>query len=70
MKNRPQHDDHIWLCVNGEMWAIRFMRWPIIYFWRGYSPNLEFCAVEMSEFRPDEYYVKIIDMWRTEGYIQ
>lgn len=70
MKNHPQHDDHIWLCVNGGMWAICAIDGPIVHLWRGYAPNLEFSAVDLSEFRPDDYYIRVVEMWRTEGVIQ
>jgi hypothetical protein len=50
-----QHDDHIWLTVNGEAWAIYAMDWPTIFLWRGYAPNLEFNAVELSGFNAEAY---------------
>jgi hypothetical protein len=52
---REQHDDHIWLTVGGENWAIYFMSWPYIWLWRGYEPSLEFSVVEMSNFNADTY---------------
>ena len=70
MAKELQHDDHIWLCVGSKMWAIWAIDGPIVHLWRGYAPNLEFSAVDLSEFRPDDYYIKIVEMWRTEGYIQ
>ena len=57
-----QHDDHIWLTVNGEGWAIRALEWPIIFLWRGYEPNLEYCAVEMSRFNAKSYADKAVAM--------
>jgi hypothetical protein len=53
-KNR-QHDDHIWLTVNGEGWAIYQMKWPHIWLWRGYYPNLQFTMVNMTEFDAKKY---------------
>ena len=62
MTDAPQHDDHIWLTVDGEAWAIYRIRWPIIFLWRGYAPNLEYFAVEMSEFDNDAYVAKAAAM--------
>lgn len=50
-----QHDDHIWLTVSGSAWAIKAIRWPTIYLWRGYEPKLEYAVVDMSEFNADAY---------------
>jgi hypothetical protein len=50
-----QHDDHIWLTVNGEAWAIYQMKWPNIWLWRGYYPNLQFTMVNMTEFDAKKY---------------
>jgi hypothetical protein len=52
---REQHDDHMWLKVGGKNWAIRFIRWPIIYLWRGYSPWIEYGAVDITDFDDDLY---------------
>jgi hypothetical protein len=57
-----QHDDHIWLTVNSEAWAIRAIEWPIIFLWRGYEPNLEYSAVEMSRFNAEAYADKAVAM--------
>lgn len=45
-----QHDDHIWLTVQGEAWAIRSIERilpdePRFELWRGYYPNIEFRRV-------------------------
>lgn len=37
-----QHDDHIWLSIYDQAWAIHSIRWPAIVVWRGYWPALEF----------------------------
>jgi hypothetical protein len=57
METEPvaQHDDHIWLTVGGEAWAIKRIRQPYFYLWRGYWPNLEYTIVYMSEFDPVKY---------------
>ena len=57
-----QHDDHIWLTVGGEAWAIHSMNWPVIWLWRGYEPDLEYSAVEMSNFNAETYADKAIAM--------
>lgn len=55
MTDPPQHDDHIWLTVYGEAWAIRAMSWPYILLWRGYEPDLEFAVIHMSGFCQEAY---------------
>lgn len=47
-----QYDDHIWLTVNGEAWAIKSINrrsdWPqgiVLHLWRGYAPDLEFLNI-------------------------
>jgi hypothetical protein len=65
-----QHDDHIWLTVGGEAWAIESISGSIIYLWRGYAPTLEFylwhgyypsleySVVDMTGFDYDDYCAK------------
>lgn len=56
METNEQYDDHVWMVVRGEAWAIRsivrfgpnFMK---INMWRGHAPNLEFQKVWV--FNPD-----------------
>ena len=43
-----QHDDHIWLTVDGEAWAIRYIDRPFIGLWRGYWPNLGYNVIGMT----------------------
>lgn len=50
-----QHDDHIWLTVEGEAWAIESMNWPVIMLWRGYEPDLEFRCIELDGFPVEAY---------------
>ena len=57
-----QHDDHVWLTVGGEGWAICAMKWPMIWLWRGYAPDLEFSAVEMSNFNAESYVDKAVKL--------
>jgi hypothetical protein len=45
-----QHDDHIWLTVGGEAWAIQAIQPPILYLWRGCWPDCDYSAIDMSEF--------------------
>lgn len=46
-----QHDDHIWLTVLNEPWAIQCIeRAPdgmIFHLWRGYAPDLECWSVQV-----------------------
>jgi hypothetical protein len=45
-----QHDDHIWLVVHRECWAIRVIERRhgsmVFHLWRGYGPFLEFQSIE------------------------
>lgn len=50
-----QQDDHIWITVNGEAWAIRAIRGNVLWLWRGYWPNLQYSAIEISNFDVEEY---------------
>ena len=53
--HHEQHDDHIWLTVNGEAWAICAMAWPIIFLWRGYEPDIEWTVLDMTRFNSEAY---------------
>jgi hypothetical protein len=48
-----QHDDHIWLVLHGECWAIHSIEreHDETYFllWRGYAPLLEFQTVVLTK---------------------
>jgi hypothetical protein len=55
-----QHDDHCWLTVGGEAWAIRAMHWPVIWLWRGYWPNHEYSIVRMEDFNAESYCDKAV----------
>jgi hypothetical protein len=44
------------------MWAIRRMRWPLIWLWRGNWPYLEFNLVEMSNFNSESYADKALEV--------
>jgi hypothetical protein len=63
MKPEPfelQHDDHIWLTVNGEAWAIAAINRPFIMLWRGYLPDLEFNLISMQDFDAEDYCDKAV----------
>jgi hypothetical protein len=50
---QEQHDDHVWVVVRGESWAIRAIdREPmmVVHLWRGYEPDLEYSSIG---FYPD-----------------
>jgi hypothetical protein len=60
--NDDQHDDHIWLNVDGTSWGIRAIYWPIVYLWRGYDLDLEFCSVDISNVDWDVYNERAVKM--------
>jgi hypothetical protein len=65
-----QHDDHIWLIVGGEPWAIRAIeRCGSLVFrlWRGYSPELEYLSVEMKNPDWDGYCEAAVEMLRARA---
>jgi hypothetical protein len=67
MNRSGQHDDHIWLTVNGEAWAIRAIERPdswVFRLWRGYYPELEFLSVEVKSPDWDSYCEAAIKMLR------
>jgi hypothetical protein len=49
-----QHDDHIWVVVLGESWAIEGIRHKedstVFYLWRGYYPNIERSSAELKNW--------------------
>lgn len=45
---QAQHDDHIWLTIDGEGWAIYRIDGPLFTLWRGFAPELEFLRVDLS----------------------
>jgi hypothetical protein len=57
-----QADDHIWLTVGGEAWAIHSIYQPIVFLWRGYSPNIELNAIDLSKVDWESYYKKCAEM--------
>jgi hypothetical protein len=48
-----QHDDHTWMTVMGQGWAIRRIervnKTITFHLWRGYAPHLEFKFVQMVD---------------------
>jgi hypothetical protein len=54
--SEKQQDDHIWLTVGGSSWAIQYILPPVIYLWRGYYPNCEYSAVDISNVNWEIYY--------------
>ena len=50
-----QHDDHIWITVAGEAWAIFSIRRNRFLLWRGYSPNLEFMVMGVEHVDWESY---------------
>ena len=52
-----QHDDHIWLTVLGEAWAIRAIEpdRETFHLWRGYEPDLEYLTVQLKKMNHAAY---------------
>jgi hypothetical protein len=52
-----QQDDHIWLTIAGEGWAIRAIHRSIFYLWRGdfWSGTLELQTVDVADVDWDMY---------------
>ena len=55
-----QHDDHIWLTVYGEPWAIRRLSHiyggeMVFYLWRGYEPKLEYLNIIRADTSWEDY---------------
>jgi hypothetical protein len=61
-----QHDDHIWLKVMGEDWAIRAIdhQNSIFYLWRGYHPDFEFLDVQIINVDWNAYCEAAVGMLR------
>ena len=61
-----QHNDHVWVTVNGEAWAIMAIQHYgdiiIFHLWRGYEPNLEFCCFEVINPDWDAYCSAAVQM--------
>lgn len=57
-----QHDDHVWVTMNGRSWAIcEIPRRPdggfdIIHCWRGYWPFLQYTTIDVTEITSWEPY--------------
>jgi hypothetical protein len=50
-----QHDDHCWLTVRQEAWAIRAIEDKMLHLWRGWEPHLEYLDIDLSRARWDKY---------------
>jgi hypothetical protein len=51
----PLQDDHCWLTINGEAWAIRRWRPPTLYLWRGYHPHLQYTVVDVDNMTEEDW---------------
>lgn len=66
-----QHDDHIWLTILGEAWAIQAIhRYPgeayLFRLWRGYEPNLEFTDMVLTNTNWERYCVACVAVMHKE----
>jgi hypothetical protein len=43
-----QHDDHCWVVFYKNPWAIRRLTPTVMYLWRGYEPNLQYCKIDIA----------------------
>jgi hypothetical protein len=54
-----QHDDHVWMSINGVGWAIhgiaRRHDLMLVSLWRGYEPNIETCTIKLTLDWQQEY---------------
>jgi hypothetical protein len=48
-----QHDDHIWMIVRDDGWAIRGIergdKTITFHLWRGYAPCLEYTSIQLHD---------------------
>jgi hypothetical protein len=63
-----QHDDHIWVTVRGEAWAIeRILRYypdvMVFHLRRGYEPNLEFSWFSVSDHNWEHHYEEAVILY-------
>jgi hypothetical protein len=52
---QEQHNDHIWLTVKGEAWAIRSIEDKVMHLWRGWEPDVERMSIDLSRARWSSY---------------
>jgi hypothetical protein len=53
--HQEQHNDHIWLTVKGEAWAIRSIEDKVMHLWRGWEPDVERMSIDLSRARWSSY---------------
>jgi hypothetical protein len=59
-----QADDHCWLTVRQEAWAIRGVEDKTLHLWRGWAPNLEYLTIDLSRARWGPYCDKAVEFLR------
>src|SRR5215471_2906064 len=62
-----QHDDHIWITVAGEGWAIERIEGPILHLWRGHAPDLEYATLDTSNVNWAHYCSAAVHLLRLRG---
>lgn len=53
-----QQDDHCWIVASGESWAIRRIEGKVLLLWRGYWPDLDYSALDVSKVDWESYCAK------------
>ena len=58
------HDDHCWLTVRQEAWAIRAIEDKTLHLWRGWEPEIETMTIDMSRAKWGPYCDKAVEFLR------
>jgi hypothetical protein len=67
-----QHDNHIWLTVHGEGWAIRGIERGgsgtiyLFHLWRGYAPLLQYLDIQVRDPDWPGYCQRAVEMIEEE----
>lgn len=68
---KEQHDDHVWMMINGAEWAIEEMRRPSpthtrMRFWRVTEDGIESQWIDLYDVRWDSYVALATTLLREE----
>jgi hypothetical protein len=50
-----QHNDHIWLTIASEAWAIQSIEDKMMHLWRGWEPEVERMSIDLTRAKWDKY---------------